>query len=340
MQRVTLGEATKGKSANLQIIRFIAAIMVIISHSFALSQGTDNKEYLIILSQGQITMGGLAVSIFFLAGGYLITKSMLKYKKFKTYFKVRLLRIFPALIFVVLISAFIIGPILSTNTIKTYFSSSLTYRYLLNGILLLQHNLPGVFEKNVYVSTINGALWTIPVEFLCYIACYLCYKLGLLKKDKFYFTIPFVIFACVAVKYLSRVIPTLEAMSRPCLLFYIGIFYYIYRNKVVLNKVYAIICSILLVVCSTFGGLNFAMLLFFPYIMLTMFFGTKQYINKFSKLGDYSYGIYLWGFPVQQIVVSLNEGRMNPYWNMCWSIPVAIVLGIATYYIVEKPLIK
>lgn len=175
----------KGKSNNLQALRFIAAVMVIISHSFSVGMGDSSKEWFIILTNGQLSMGNLAVAVFFCAGGYLIAKSMCKAKKFSTYFKARINRIFPLLIIVVGLSMFLLGPIMTNLNLKDYMSDVTLYKYALNGLLIPVHELPGVFSNNIYGPTVNGSLWTLPVEFLCYIGCFLLYKLQMLKKKFF-----------------------------------------------------------------------------------------------------------------------------------------------------------
>ena len=164
----------------MNLIRFIAAILVIYSHSYPIGTGTDAGEPLMRVSGGQIGFGSLAVCVFFVFGGFLICKSMLRVRDGKTYFKARCIRIFPPLIFVAVCSAFLLGPFYTNLPLGEYFTSAGTYRYLLNGCMVLQHNLPGVFENNIYAGVVNGALWTLPVEFLCYIMCYVMYRLRLL----------------------------------------------------------------------------------------------------------------------------------------------------------------
>ena len=168
------------KNYNYNFIRFIAALMVIISHSFALSLGASSQHYIDSHHLNLIninTWGFLAVAVFFFGSGFYIAKSCERNESFLVFLLKRLFKLLPMLILVVLISIFIIGPVFTTLPLKDYFSNILTWKYLLNGILILQHNLPGVFTNNVYMPTVNGALWTLPVEFLCYLFCYIFYKI-------------------------------------------------------------------------------------------------------------------------------------------------------------------
>ncbi len=325
-----------GKSTNLHITRFLAAVLVIFSHSFALTQGNGDQEWLWILTGGQLDMGALAVSVFFLCGGYLTARSMNRYTGFCRYLLLRLGRIIPSLMFVVVCSV-LTGGVISTLSAKDYFTDSMTFRYLLNGFMILQHDLPGVFEEAKYASTVNGALWTLPVEFICNIGCFVAMKLGLLEKKTFKFTFPIVVTGCILVYIAGSRISVIRAVIRPCLLFYVGMIYWIYREKIVPDIRIAWLSLALLPVCSIFRVLNPGMILFFPYAMMTFWFGSRQHFEKASKLGDYSYAMYLWGFPVQQFVCERSGWEMSPYLNSLISIPVAFILAVLTYHMIEVP---
>lgn len=329
------------KSNNLQLLRFIAALLVVVSHSFSLSTGDSTREWLSVLTRGQITMGGLAVSVFFSAGGFLIAKSILRTGNGYEYFKARILRIFPALIVVVLLSAFVLGPLVTTYSTGEYFWNPGVCKYLLNAILIPQHDLPGVFVDNISVSTVNGSLWTLSIEFLCYIGCYVMWKLNLLKKESAKWSIPVVAVGAVGlyiiIKYL-RMEVLLEAI-RPGLLFYIGILFYVYRDEVKFTKLRVISSFLIMLLLGILGMLDIGLLLCFPYLLLYTCFAVKQISDKIGKVGNISYGIYLCAFPIQQFFVACNGGGMSPYVNMVLSIPIAIIGGWLLYKLVEQPIV-
>ena len=145
------------KSTNLHFMRFIAAMAVIFSHSFPIVEGNNSNEWLSKITKGQITFGGLAVAIFFLCAGYLCTKSIRHYHKIGAFILAKLKRLLPALMFVVVCSVFV-GSMITNLSLKDYYSNPLTWRYLLNGVMILQHNLPGVFENASYLPTIMAQL--------------------------------------------------------------------------------------------------------------------------------------------------------------------------------------
>lgn len=333
-----LGEV-QGKSCNLHMIRFIASIMVIISHSFPISMGENGKEIISKITKDELSLGGIAVLIFFLAGGYLIAKSMERLETFKAYFTTRIIRIFPLLIVVILLTMFVMGPVVTTLSFKKYFTNPLFFKYALNGIFILQHNLPGVFELNLYGTTVNGALWTLPVEFMCYIVCYIFYKIKLMKQKTAIYTIPIAIVAYFILYYIfvRYNMQLLLSAIKPCMLFYIGMLYYIYRDKIILNGKLALIAGVMFIVSIFIGGTPITILVAFPYMCMYLFFGAKQRFEKLSDMGNYSYGIYLCGFPIQQVIVNYMGHKMNPYINMIIAVPIAIAFAIILYYLVEKP---
>lgn len=330
------------KSNNFQLLRFVAAVLVIISHAFSLSTGSSNKEWLMMLTKGQITLGGMAVSVFFCMGGYLIAKSILRVQNGLSFFKARILKIFPSLIIVVIFTTFFFGPLITICDMKEYFFDSRVYKYLLNIILIPQHNLPGVFTNNISVSTVNGSLWTLSVEFLCYVACYLMWRLGLLEKEKCKWSIPIVALGtagvCGVISCLKLEI-LLEAI-RPSVLFYIGVLAFVYRNEIKLTKLRVVVNILLFVVFCTFNMANVGMLLCFPYLLFYVCFAMKQVSDKVGRLGNMSYGIYLCAFPIQQFVVAYNGGEMSPYLNIAISIPITIVGGYLLYKGIELPIIQ
>ena len=118
------------RSSNLQLTKFIAAIMVIISHSFVLCTGSVSGDWIYRISDGQLTMGYVAVSIFFLCGGFLIAKSAERLSTFSSYWKTRALRIFPPLFFTVILCIVIGGLFLTQLPPKQYWTAPQTWRYL------------------------------------------------------------------------------------------------------------------------------------------------------------------------------------------------------------------
>ncbi len=336
-----LCDVTKGRNNNLDLIRFIAAMMVIFSHAFPLSLGVrGGKDYLSMITRSQISFGGLAVSIFFFYGGFLICKSAHRLQSAKKYFKARMIRIFPSLVVVIVCTTFLIGPILSVLSIREYFTNPFTYQYLLNSILILVHDLPGVFENNIYGTTVNGSLWTLPVEFVGYILCFFMMKMNLLKSKYLKWIVPIFILVHITISYLSSSQTLVSSVWTATAMFFIGMLYDIYQDKICLSKRIVIINIILLLFSIWLKILNITMPFFLSYILIYLGYGTNIKFSNFARYGEISYGIYLCGFPIQQIVCERFGGSMNPIVNAAISIPLAIICGFLLHRYIEKPILN
>ena len=172
---VSLKKFESTRSNNLNLVKFIAALFVIISHAYPLCKGAEYNDILSDLSRNSIAFGSLAVAIFFMSSGFFVTKSLLKSKDSKKYLHNRFIRIFPPLWFTLIVCILVCGLFFSTYSLGKYFLSSDFFKYCLNFILIPIHNLPGVFMNNIYPGVINGPLWTLPIEFVCYLVLLLAY---------------------------------------------------------------------------------------------------------------------------------------------------------------------
>lgn len=331
-----LSDVSNDRNNNLNIIRFIAAIMVIYSHSFALS--LKIRDPLSKLTNGQTSFGRLAVCIFFFFSGFLVSRSVAKKRNVYCFIKSRSVRIFPPLFTVVSFSAFILGGIISELDILEYFTNRQTYLYLANAVFILRHNLPGVFENNIYGKTVNGALWTIPVEFVCYIVCCFMYKFGLLKEKRMKFMALFLGVIYLFLDILLKSYPFAHSALLPCAIFYMGMLYYTYCNSIPIYYKWVLACLLGLVVSIGLGIWRIGALLFLPYVLVYLAFETKIKISEFGKKHEISYGIYLSAFPIQQTIIMLNQGSMNPIINFLLSVPIAIFSGYIINIFIEKPL--
>ncbi|HJY51346.1 MAG TPA: acyltransferase, partial [Stellaceae bacterium] len=166
---------------NFDALRLAAAISVIFSHSFLITEGTQNREWLIQLTGNQCILGLTGVFIFFAISGFLVTQSFEQTPNPLHYLAKRALRIFPGLFVATMVSAFVLGPLVTTLPLGAYLSRPEPYEYVVGNTLLDQtvHELPGVsFIGNPVGLEINGSLWTLRLEFTMYL---MVLALGLLR---------------------------------------------------------------------------------------------------------------------------------------------------------------
>lgn len=330
---VSLKKFESTRSNNLNLVKFIAALLVIISHAYPLCKGAEYNDILSDLSRNSIAFGSLAVAIFFMSSGFFVTKSLLKSKDSKKYLHNRFIRIFPPLWFTLLVCILVCGLFFSTYNLGKYFLSIDFLKYCLNFILIPIHNLPGVFMNNIYPGVVNGPLWTLPIEFVCYLVLLLAYKLNLVNKKSYKYVALLFIVAFVGINLIPL---SIKGYIQPCFLFFWGSFYWIYRDKITMNNTYFLISLVAFVLLIVLGYGHAASFLFVPYLTLYIAFCLPQCNNRLALLGNLSYDIYLCGWPIQQMVISLFGGSMLVGMNILISIPLSILVGYITYSLVEK----
>ncbi|HEY9194990.1 MAG TPA: acyltransferase, partial [Mucilaginibacter sp.] len=165
---LTIRDLDSGRNNNFDLLRFVAALMVIFSHSFLVTNTYFTGPYTSWITY--LDFGGRGVKIFFSISGYLITKSLFRQPTLASYVWARCVRILPALFVAALFCAFIIGPICTSLPLSQYFANPEVYRYLYRFVTLHNYmdSLPGTFMKNSYPGSVNSPIWTLPAELLMY----------------------------------------------------------------------------------------------------------------------------------------------------------------------------
>jgi len=332
---------------NFDLLRFLAAIFVIISHSFKIALNSSDP---LESSTGVISMGTLGVAIFFTISGYLILKSWDKKRDIISFFKNRILRIFPALTCVVLISIFILGPVTTVLSWRDYFTNPGTWKYLYNIVLNIQFILPGVFENNPYPYSVNGSLWTLPIEFFCYILVCLL-GLCLVYRNKYNLLIFFLVQSFIFVLFplqLQKISPfyfpftNLYIILSLLLYFSGGMIFFAFKDMIKLN--YKILLSIFLMLVITYlfaknSLCSLMMIIFISYFtMYIANFPIKQ-LHFFGKYGDFSYGLYIFAFPIQQTIAFYFKG-ISVLFLIIFSIVSTLLVAIISWNLIENPCLK
>lgn len=300
---------------NFNILRFLAAIMVMAGH-MAFIDGSNNVP--MIWGQGIQSLG---VKVFFLIGGYLISKSWLSDSNPVRYGIKRIFRIFPPLIIYVLIVAFVIGPVLSKVSTVNYFLNGQTYRYLLNILMFPIYSLPGVFENNPYPNAVNGSLWTLPVEILMYILVPILLTISK-RKGKLVFKtyVAMMLIVCLfQIVHLWR-FPTWRFVIWGTDLgqafslvpyYFIGILFTFEEVRKYINLQKSVVLILAFCCVSPFlGGIVNEVVTWFvlPFFVFSFGLDNHPYFGKMPEKFEISYGIYLYGFFVQQVIVSVFNG--------------------------------
>lgn len=329
------------RNNNFNIIRFAAAFLVIYGHMSALM----GSWAFTLFSQAVST---IAVKIFFVISGYLVTKSLLSDTNFGRYMIRRCFRLFPALIVLVLVSAFIIGPIFSYLSPSEYFSHPHTYRYLLNIVLHPEYSLPGVFTDYVYPNAVNGSLWILPVEFLMYLilpaVMFIFKKLRCEKTGIIICMLGSLTLSILYIKFFrssSFVVWGSDLFSMLPLIpfFFAGCLFTFPEFRKMLNLQFAIMLALVASVARV--GEAFSEIIVFitvPYLTLSFALSEKPIFSAWFKHCDFSYGIFLWGFPIQQILnAKLARFGLSDFKMAIISFAVTLIPAILSWYLIEKP---
>ncbi|MBD5118189.1 MAG: acyltransferase [Clostridiales bacterium] len=338
---MSLAEVSNGRNNNLNIIRFIAALLVILGHCYLLSGEVQSVGPLYKLT-GQPYSGSLAVCAFFFFSGFLINKSVQKGCGLLSFCRDRCIRIIPSLAIVVILCAFVLGPCITTYSLAEYLTNAQTYQYLLNiTVVAPKYNLPGVFETNICGSSVNGSLWTLRVEFLCYIICYILWKAGLSEQKRAKYLIPPFLVAYFTSCYgVFAAAPSVRAALRACGMFYCGMIYYTYRESIRIDRMPALLCAAGMVISIAVHLYDIGLLLCLPYVLVYLAFGTKIKWSSFGAKAEISYGIYLCAYPIQQTVTMLFGASMPPWLNFLITLPIAVLCGLLLNIFVETPITR
>ena len=325
------------------VLRIVAGLMVIYSHSFVLVGRAE--PVLVSLDQYHVTVGHAGVAVFFVLSGYLVTQSWLREPASVVYSLKRFARIWPAYTLVVVLAALVLGPIVTTFSLADYFSDKQTWVYIGRTVFMspVQFDLPGVFVDQP-VSAVNGSLWTLPYEVLAYAALLGLGVIGVLRRRDAVLALAVVSVVGVRVAIQTRSVDIDAAANGISALaalnlgawFLLGAALFLFRRT--LRWSWPVAGGVLLL-----GALGVALgesLLVLPAASyLLIFVGTRPwaFADVVRRPGDPSYGIYLFAFPVQQTLVWSGAVGTSPAALLLLSAPLAVLLGYASWHVVEKP---
>ncbi|MDO9089198.1 MAG: acyltransferase [Burkholderiaceae bacterium] len=338
------------KDNRFDILRLFAAWLVLFNHAYPLAglAGADPLTLWLKID----TSGGLGVAIFFAVSGYLVTISLQNSRSLEDFLRRRVLRIYPALVAVTLICMLVLGPLVTTLPLRGYFSSGASWNYLETATgLKIIYALPGVFEGNPARGAVNGSLWSLPIELRCYIALAVLSLLPLSIRIK----------ALLAVGVLSMLM-----MARPLvppasvatpffeldyydtklgLMFAIGASLAAWRERLNPLAWHAMGVMALLVLVVAWV-LPFGVPQLFLYTAaIPVFILWLALYGKFlpqlpQRMGDWSYGTYLYAFPIQQLLTQYQAHTLGTAAYVLLGTALTFVCAACSWHFIEKPAIR
>ncbi len=333
------------RSNSFNFLRFIAAVMVIFSHSFVLSGKSPDPLSVVFLN---ITTH--AVAIFFIISGYLITKSWFNSSSIKEFVKKRFLRIYPAFVIAIIFSI-IIGYFGKTKnlSITQFFFANETKQFFLNNLTVFKINyyLPSSFANNPYPGAVNGSLWTIPLEVLMYIMLIILGKIKFLKYPLIILLSSFSVFilnllllknTSLLPKVILLYFPTAELVYFS-FYFLMGSFFAIIKKANFLNWNTSIFSILLFCGLSIILPVNYCVIGLLPLLIIWLGENTwlAKYLTNWLNGNDISYGLYLYAFPIQQLIVFLSNGTIKPLPLFLSSFAITSIFAYLSWCFIEKP---
>ncbi len=330
---------------NFDLVRLICACMVIYGHAFAVAPELGKEELIYKLTG--FYAGAIAVKVFFFLSGLLVTNSLIEKKSLIHFFMARFFRIWPALILVLLFSVFVIGPVLTTLDLNTYLSSPNTYLYIKNQILMKcmlirglgYTDLPGLFTQNPFKDTVNVPLWTLPVEVGAYIFLGAIFCLKLLEKRIAIFLFIIIILDSILPQriFILFLPQGNDNFSYLPFCFSVGVLMAIYKENLFLSMREPIGFFLLFLL---FSNTEYAKYFFYLSVFTgIIYFFTCKPVLRLKPSSDISYGVYLWGWPMQQILVSTYP-NMGVLGNQVFGTSLAMIFGYFSWHLIEKRSIK
>lgn len=328
----TIKDRSTGRDNNFNLIRLLAAFCVIASHVFQTVGYAGGIDPLAFHLNG-LSLGAVAVMVFFAISGFYVTQSFANNPSVSKFLMARSLRIFPALA-VALGATILFGAMITTAPVVDFWTGAAVYFGSNMTLYSAVPTLPGVFVGNPNGPAANISLWTLEYEVYCYLWVAVCGGFGFFRR-------PFLLalsLLVVLLPYAAEIAAGIELpLFRYAFAFAVGQVFWMERHRIVLRPAYAV------------GLLALTAALYFTPLFLPAFTVTVAYcsfvigfarlpvVAGFNRLGDYSYGVYIFGFPIQQALV--HFGVLSPLWNVALAIPLALACAVVSWHWVEKPAI-
>ena len=333
---------------NFDFLRLALSLLVIYSHSYPLGVGSEIAEPLNRWTHGQMTFGAVAVDLFFIMSGYLITASAVRSRGFADFFLKRIRRIYPAFLLASLLTVAVVIPLAGGH--RRGSGVAVTSYWFLQVVRLQEFQATHSFASNPYPLVINGSVWSISYEFWCYIGIAMLSFAGLLRRAWF-------LLLCFLTAWVGGIVfqaegwilsggllrsllgvPEIWARLLP---FYLGgTVCYLFRDRIRWNG-WAALGGVAALVVASFFSLGWVTVfpLVGPYLTFFIAFHPVPVLQDVGRFGDFSYGTYLYAFPVQQLLMEALGHTVQPWLLFAMSTPPTLLLAAASWYGVERRLL-
>jgi len=345
---------------NFDLLRLLAAVLVVFSHSIQLTQSVGTPPELL-----HEPVGEPGVVAFFAISGFLVARSWAYDPSPLSFAVKRALRLLPALILSVLVTALVLGPLVTTLSTGAYLGDPATKAFVLdNATFQTNVELPGVFAETPLPVVVNGPLWTLPLELKAYCLVLVLGLLGVLGRRRLLMPLIAILLVLLSVDALRDAIPfgdravatlaniqaprevlvatragVYQAYPRLLAAFAIGASLFALARWVPLRWSVAGALLASWAVAIGLGGASVvpaATAALLPYLVLLLAYRATWLPRLPARMGDYSYGLYIFAFPIQQTVM-LWLAPSSAWVAFAVATPIALALAVASWHFVEAP---
>jgi len=334
---LTIADRSDGRDNNFNLLRMLAAIGVLVSHAYPVTRGPGTPQLLEGWLKG-VTLGDACVLIFFAISGFFITRSFDRKKNLRVFVLARILRIFPALAVMLALTVFVAGLWVSTTKDLQFWTSGAQYAIRNFLLFLPAPDLPGLFTTNPFGPIVNSSLWTLSYEVMCYLWVLACGLLGLLDRPRAFLIALSIFTIALAAKAFWDMTTRFETLVYLGLPFIIGMSFYIWRSVIPLSGTLALSLVILAALLHPTPVFLPVMILAMSYAVFVVGYAKIPGLGQYNKLGDYSYGTYIYAFPLQQTAVAV--GLATPLLNIAAALPLAVICAVISWRYIEAPALK
>ncbi len=344
---MTLGERLEGagfRPSGFDYLRLGLSLGVVAAHSIDTSYGWDVTLQIWGTPLGRVLQ--TLLPMFFALSGFLVAGSLERSRTVACFMGLRAIRIYPALMVEVLLSAFILGPLMTNVVLTKYFTGASFFSYLWNLLGDPHYYLPGVFENNPFPPKVNAQLWTVPYELMCYTAIGAIALVGGRNNRQ-------VVLAITAAAIVLSVgvqlykhglnLPSYTTtLPGPFLVFSFlaGICFYLYRDCIPDSPLVFAGAVVVVAICLVFNSIG-AFIVAFPISYVTAYLGVRNPKRIVVLRGaDYSYGIFLYHFAIQQSLMATLPWARAWYWNLLLTLPLVSAFAAFSWNVVEKPALR
>lgn len=330
----TFDHGATGRLNNFTLVRACAAVAVIVSHAFPLATGVRASEPLLKVG---LTLGEHGLIAFFALSGYLVAQSFERRPDLLDFAVGRALRILPAYLMLLAVTVLLVGPWATDLPLSRYARDPDTFRYLWANatFVRLEQTLPGVFEPNPLTSTVNGTLWSLRYEIGCYVILYVAGRHACLGKRfawAFYLTGMSFSIGC-RLAGLGGSLPHLLPS------FLTGIFLYVYRGTVPVSLPLFAAAAVLTWSLRASSAYPEVLRITIAYAALAIATGRWSIGLALERVGDYSYGLYLYGWVVEQSLLHRLPDA-SPFVIIALGLPITASIAALSWHLLERPTLR